>query len=80
MDKLHNVAYSVSNSCLHSKQDRRTSRKRTLIERTFAVIKKVFNSAHVMITTVTKTSVKMLFSCFYFNLYQFNTLKRKKVI
>jgi len=67
-DKLHNVAYSVSSSCLHSKQDKRTSKKIPPIEKTFAVIKKIFNSAHVMITTVPRTSVKMLFSCFSFNL------------
>jgi len=80
MDNLHNVAYSVSNSCLHSKQDKRTSRKRALIERRFAVIKKVFNSAHVMVRTVARTSVKVLSSCFYFNFYQLNALKRKEVI
>ena len=36
-DKLRNVAYSVSNSCLHSKQDKRTSKKRVPSERPFAV-------------------------------------------
>jgi len=52
-DKLHN---------------QKISKKIPPIEKTFAVIKKIFNSAHVMITTVPRTSVKMLFSCFSFNL------------
>jgi len=61
-------------------RNRRISRKRAPIERTFAVIKKVFNSAHVMVTTVARTSVKMLFSCFSFNLHQLSTLRKKGVI
>ena len=61
-------------------RNKRISKKRAPIERTFAVIKKVFNSAHVMVTTVARTSVKMLFSCFSFNLYQLSTLRKKGVI
>ena len=58
-------------------RNKRISRKRAPGERPFAVIKNVFKSAHVMVTTVARTSVKMLFSCFSFNLYQLRTLKRK---
>jgi IS5 family transposase len=61
-------------------RNKRISRKRAPGERPFAVIKKVFKAGHVMVTTVARTSVKMLFSCFSFNLYQLRTLKAKKVI
>ena len=57
-------------------RNQRISRKRAPGERPFAVIKNVFK-AGVMVTTVARTSVKMLFSCFSFNLYQLRTLKRK---
>jgi len=44
-------------------------------ERQFAVIKRVFRSAHVMVTTIPRVHVKMVFTAFAFDLYQLYTLK-----
>ena len=49
-------------------------------ERPFAIIKRVFKSAHVMVTTVQRVRVKMMFSSFAFNLYQLCTLKNAGII
>lgn len=48
----------------------RISRKRAPGERPFAVIKRVFGSGHVLVTTVERVHVKMVFSCLCFNLVQ----------
>ena len=49
-------------------------------ERPFAVIKRVFKAAYVMVTTVQRVRVKMMFSSFAFNLYQLCTLKNAGII
>jgi len=77
-DKLRNVAYSVSNSCLHSKQDKRISRKRAPGERPFAVAKNIFKAAHVMVTTTTRVGVKMIFTAFAFDLYHLSTIRHRE--
>ena len=43
-------------------------------ERPFTVIKRVFNAGHVLVTTVQRVHVKMVFACFCFNLMQLGTL------
>jgi IS5 family transposase len=55
-------------------RNRRISRKQAPGERPFAVIKRVFHAGHMLVTTVQRVHVKMLFSCFCFNLVQLNTL------
>ncbi|MDP6725503.1 MAG: IS5 family transposase [Arenicellales bacterium] len=55
-------------------RNRRINRKRAPGERPFAVIKRVFGSGHVMVTTVARVRVKMVFACFCFNLVQLGTL------
>ena len=50
------------------------SRARAPGERPFAVIKRVFNAGYVLLTTVERVRVKMVFSCFCFNLVQLGTL------
>jgi len=55
-------------------RNKRISRKRAPGERPFAVIKKFFNVGHVLVTTVKRVHVKMIFTCFCFNLLQLNTL------
>jgi IS5 family transposase len=55
-------------------RNRRINRKRAPGERPFAVIKRVFNAGHVLLTTVERVRVKMVFSCFCFNLVQLGTL------
>src|SRR5512136_671366 len=49
-------------------------------ERPSAIIKRVFKSAHVMVTTVQRVRVKMMFSSFAFNLYQLSTLRKAQII
>ena len=55
-------------------RNRRINRKRAPGERPFAMIKRVFNAGHVLVTTVQRVHVKMVFSCFCFNLVQLGTL------
>ncbi len=52
----------------------RINRKRSPGERPFAVIKRVFGSGHVLVTTVGRVHVKMVFSCLCFNLVQLGSL------
>jgi IS5 family transposase len=58
----------------------RISKKRAPAERHYAVIKRVFNAAHVLVTTVPRVHVKMIFAAFGFNLYQLHTLKRQGAV
>ena len=55
-------------------RNRRINRKRAPGERPFAVIKRVFGSGHVLVTTVPRVHVKMVFACFCFNLVQLGIL------
>lgn len=48
-------------------------------ERPFAVIKNVFNGTKTRVKTLVRVSIKEMFKCFAFNLYQLVTLKRKKL-
>ena len=45
-------------------------------ERPFAVIKTVFKAAHVLVTTVHRVNVKMVFTALAYNLYQLRSLVR----
>ena len=55
-------------------RNKRINRKRAPGERPFAVIKRMFNAGHVLVTTVERVRVKMMFACFCFNLVQLGTL------
>jgi len=55
-------------------RNRRINRKRAPGERPFAVIKRVFGSGHVLVTTVQRVRVKLVFACLCFNLFQLRTL------
>jgi IS5 family transposase len=55
-------------------RNRRIGLKRRPIERTFAVIKRVFNGGRVLVTSLPRVRVKLVFSCFCFNLLQLWTL------
>ena len=55
-------------------RNKRINRKRAPGERPFAVIKRVFGSGHVLVTTVERVHVKMVFACLCFNLVQLGTL------
>ncbi|NMX21792.1 IS5/IS1182 family transposase, partial [ANME-1 cluster archaeon GoMg4] len=65
MDKLRNL---------------RISKKRSPVERHYAVIKRVFDAGHVLVTTVSRVNVKMIFTAFGFDLYQLRTLKKQGVV
>ena len=55
-------------------RNRRINGKRAPGERPFAVIKRVFGLGHVLVTSVERVRVKMVFACFCFNLVQLGTL------
>ena len=52
----------------------RISRKRCPGERPFAVIKRVFGSGHVLVTSLSRVRVKLVFACLGFNLFQLGRL------
>ncbi len=55
-------------------RNRRINRKRCPGERPFAVIKRMFGSGHMFVTTVPRVRVKLVFACFCYNLVQLCTL------
>ena len=55
-------------------RNRRISRKRCPGERPFAVIKRVFGSGHVLVTSLSRVRVKLVFACLCFNLVQLSRL------
>ena len=52
----------------------RISRRRCPGERPFAVIKRVFGSGHVLVTSLMRVRVKLVFACLCFNLVQLGRL------
>lgn len=56
------------------------SRIRAPGERPFAVIKTVFKAAHVLVTTVQRVHIKMMFIAFAYNLYQLRTLHKTNAV
>jgi IS5 family transposase len=44
------------------------------------VLKRVFHATHVLVTTVPRVTVKMVFTAIGFNLYQLCTLKKRGTI
>jgi len=65
---------------LDKERNRLISKLRSPGERPHAVIKRVFNSGRVLVTTIRRVSIKMMVTAFAFNLYQLCTLKKAKVI
>ena len=59
--------------------NKRISRKRAPLERPFTVIQNVFEPGHVLVMTVARVGVKMLFTSFGFDLYQLRTLNQQGV-
>ena len=47
----------------------RISRKRSLVEYPYAVIKRVFHFSHVLVTMVRRVRVKFMFACFGYNVH-----------
>jgi len=48
--------------------------KRRPVERVFALLKRGFGSGHMLVTSLGRVRVKLVFSCFCFNLVQLGTL------
>jgi len=57
-------------------RNRRIARRRAPGECPFAVLKRFFDADHVLVTTVPRVHVKMVFACLCFNLLQMETLGR----
>jgi IS5 family transposase len=58
------------------RRNRATSKTRSLVERPFAVIKRVFHAGHVMVTTPLRVHAKNLFACFSYNLFNLVTVQK----
>jgi IS5 family transposase len=58
-------------------RNRRISRIRSPVERIFAFSKCVCKAGHVMVTTVSRVRVKMIFTGIVFNLFHLNAAKGK---
>ena len=65
---------------LDKERNRLISKLRAPGERPHAVIKRVFDSGRVLVTTVQRVHIKMMVAAFAFDLYQLCTLKNAKVI
>ena len=48
--------------------------RRRPVEKTFAVIKRVFNGGRMLVTSLPRVRVKLMFSCLCFNLLQLGSL------
>ena len=59
-------------------RNKRISSKRSLVERCFSVIKIVFKSGHVMVTTVERAAVKMTFNAIGYNLFNLLSIVNRK--
>ena len=55
-------------------RNRRIGSKRRPVERVFAVLKRVLHGGRVLVTSLPRVRVKLVFSCFCFNLLQLGTL------
>ena len=47
----------------------RISRKRSLVEYPYSIIKWVFHFSHVMVTLIRRVRVKFMFACFAYNVH-----------
>lgn len=65
---------------LDKERNRLISILRSPGERPHAVIKRVFGSGRVLVTTVKRVAVEMMVTAFAFNLYQLCTLKNARII
>ncbi|MEM0161055.1 MAG: transposase [Thermoplasmata archaeon] len=58
----------------------RISKKRSIVERPYAVIKCVFHGGHVLVTTVIRVRVKAMFMCLAHNLSILLSLQKQGLI
>ncbi|HRU80896.1 MAG TPA: IS5 family transposase [Methanolinea sp.] len=75
MDKtMHRSTRGHPLSIKEERRNRAIMRTRSLVERPFAVMKRVYRAGHMLVTTVTCVNCKNLFSCFAFTLQQLRTI------
>jgi IS5 family transposase len=75
MDRtMHRATRGHLLSIKENRRNKAISRTRSLVERPFAVIKRVFHAGQLMVTTVARVHVKNVFSCMNFNFRQLLTL------
>lgn len=75
MDKtMHRSTRGHPLSIKEERRNRAIMRTRSLVERPFAVMKRVYRAGHMLVTTVARVNCKNLFSCFAFNLQQLRTI------
>lgn len=75
MDKtMHRSTRGHPLSIKEERRNRAIMRTRSLVERPFAVMKRVYRAGHMLVTTVARVHCKNLFSCFAFNLQQLRTI------
>ena len=78
MDKtMHRATRGHPLSIKENRRNKAISRTRSLVERPFAVVKRVFHAGQLMITTIARVRVKNTFSCINFNLRQLCTLNQR---
>ena len=53
----------------------RISRKRSLVEYPYAIIKRVFHFSHILVTMIRRVRVKFMFACFGYNVHALKILK-----
>jgi IS5 family transposase len=58
-------------------RNKRISRIRSPIERSYAFVKRVCKAGHVVVTTVPRVRVRMIITGMVFNLYHLNSARRK---
>lgn len=61
------------------KRNKAISRIRSPGERPFSVIIRVFNGGRTFVKTISRVSIKEMFRCFAYNLYQLVSLEKKKL-
>lgn len=75
MDKtMHRGTRGHPLSIKEERRNRAIMRTRSLVERPFAVMKRVYRAGHTLVTTAARVHCKNLFSCFAFNLQQLHTI------
>jgi IS5 family transposase len=80
MDKT--MRRSVRGHPISTKDKRRNSaisRVRSLVERPFDVIKRVFHSGHLMVTTHLRAQARLLFTCFSYNLFNLVSIRNRQI-
>jgi IS5 family transposase len=57
------------------RRNRRISRKRSLVEYPYAIMKRMFHFSHVMVTLARRVRVKFMFACFGYNVHALKILQ-----